>query len=72
MEYSTSPFYEEAQALTITCASEQEVQVVTTAATPGSEEQLVHLKMADNFATDFQTDTSSTATSEIQVRTYIK
>lgn len=62
VEYSTSPFYEEVQALTISCQPQQEVQVVTTTADPIPEEQLVHLKMADNFDAEF-----SAATDEIQV-----
>lgn len=69
VEYSTSPFYEEAQALTISCQSDQEVQVVTTTAydTP-HEEQLLHLKMADDFDTEFSA-LGETATDEIQVCT---
>lgn len=51
VEYSTSPFYEESQALTVSCESEQEVQVITTNATAVPEVQLVHLKMEDDFAT---------------------
>ena len=68
MEYSTSPFYEEVQALTISCQSDQEVQVVTTTADDTDEEQLLHLKMADDFDTEFSA-LSGTATDEIQVRT---
>ncbi|CAM9800578.1 unnamed protein product [Ectocarpus sp. 6 AP-2014] len=53
VEYSTSPFFEEAQALTISCESEPEVQVVTTNATAVPEVQLLHLKMDDNFTADY-------------------
>lgn len=53
MEYSTSPFFEEAQALTVLCESEPEVQVVTTNATAVPEVQLLHLKMEDNFTADY-------------------
>lgn len=57
MEYSESPFYDEVQALTVSCESEEEVQVITTNATAVPEVQLVHLKMADDFATDYPGNT---------------
>lgn len=53
MEYSTSPFFDEAQALTIACEADPEVQVVTTNASAIPEVQLIHLKMADDFSTDY-------------------
>lgn len=57
MEYSESPFHDEAQALTISCESEQEVQVITTNASIVPEVQLLHLKMADDFATEYPNTT---------------
>lgn len=53
VEYSESPFYNEAQALTVSCESEEEVQVITTNATAIPEVQLVHLKMDDGFSTSY-------------------
>lgn len=53
VEYSSSPFFDEAQALTVSCEADPEVQVVTTNATAIPEVQLVHLKMADDFSTDY-------------------
>lgn len=53
VEYSESPFYDEAQALTVSCEVEHEVQVVTTNATAIPEVQLVHLKMEDDFSTEY-------------------
>lgn len=53
MEYSSSPFYDEAQALTVSCEADPEVQVISTNATAIPEVQLVHLKMADDFSTDY-------------------
>lgn len=53
VEYSSSPFFDEAQALTVSCEADPEVQVVTTNATAIPEVQLLHLKMADDFSTDY-------------------
>ena len=53
IEYSESPFYDESQALTVLCEVEQEVQVITTNGTVIPEVQLVHLKMDDNFSTEY-------------------
>lgn len=53
VEYSENPFYDEAQALTVSCEVENEVQVVTTNATAIPEVQLVHLKMEDDFSTEY-------------------
>lgn len=57
MEYSESPFVDEAQALSVACESEQEVQVITTNASTILEVQLLHLKMADNFTEEYPGDT---------------
>lgn len=57
MEYSKSPFFDEAQALSISCESEQEVQVITTNASVIPEVQLLHLKMADNFTEEYPGET---------------
>lgn len=53
VEYSESPFSDESQALTVSCETEQEVQVISTNATVIPEVQLVHLKMDDNFSTEY-------------------
>ena len=53
VEYSESPFYDESQALTVSCEAGQEVQVISTNATVIPEVQLVHLKMDDNFSTEY-------------------
>lgn len=63
VEYSESPFYDEQQALTISCQTRQEVQLIATSADSIPEVQLVHLKMADDFAINFP----GVAMSEIQV-----
>lgn len=70
VEYSTSPFYEEAQALTVSCESEQEVQVITTNATAVPEVQLVHLKMEDDFATDYPGATTYEVQASLLVTRY--
>lgn len=57
VEYSDSPFYDESQALTVSCEAEQEVQVITTNATVTPEVQLVHLKMEDDFSTAYSGST---------------
>lgn len=53
MEYSKSPFYDEVQALMVSCEVEREVQAITTNASVVAEVQLLHLKMDDDFSTEY-------------------
>ena len=63
VEYSESPFYDEVQAVTVSCKSQPEVQEVTTSATAIPEVQLIHLKMDDDFSTNYP----GTTVYEVQV-----
>lgn len=53
VEYSKSPLADEIQALTISCESRPDIQVVTTSASAIPEVQLIHLKMGQDFSTNY-------------------
>ncbi len=57
IEYSSLPFVDEVQTITLSCGVQEEVQTVTTSATVIPETQLIHLKMSDDFlAYDFSSN----------------
>lgn len=53
VEYSKSPLVNEVQALTVSCESQPDVQVVTTGASAIPEVQLIHLKMDQDFSMNY-------------------
>lgn len=53
VEYSKSPLVNEVQALTVSCESQSDTQVVTTSASAIPEVQLIHLKMDPDMATNY-------------------
>ncbi len=57
VEYSSLPFEDEVQMITLSCGVQEEVQTVTTSASVIPETQLIHLKMDDDFlAYDFSSN----------------
>ncbi len=57
VEYSSLPFEDEVQTITLSCGVQEEVQTVTTSASVIPETQLIHLKMDDDFlAYDFSSN----------------